>query len=157
VPGSEALIAHGWHRITLDAVQLVLSFAGTSCPSVTFMARVLIVDDSPSQLIGLKRIMEKLGHAVITAEDGVTGVEAARRELPDLILMDVVMPNLNGFQATRSIAKDPATAHIPVILVTTKDQATDRLWGLRQGARAYVTKPINEAELGEALREVLGG
>lgn len=121
------------------------------------MARVLIVDDSPSQLIGLKRIMEKLGHAVITADDGAAGVEAARRELPDLVLMDVVMPNLNGFQATRSITKDPATAHIPVILVTTKDQATDRLWGMRQGARAYVTKPVKEGELTEALREVLGG
>ena len=120
------------------------------------MARVLIVDDSPSQLIGLKRLMEKLGHAVITAEDGVVGVEVARRELPDLILMDVVMPNLNGFQATRSIAKDPSTAHIPVILVTTKDQPTDRMWGMRQGARAYVTKPVNETELGETLREVLG-
>ncbi len=120
------------------------------------MARVLIVDDSPSQLVLLGRMMEKLGHTITTAPDGAAGVEAARREQPDLILMDVVMPNLNGFQATRSIAKDPATAHIPVILVTTKDQATDRLWGMRQGARAYVTKPVNESELGEALREVLG-
>ncbi len=120
------------------------------------MARVLIVDDSPSQLVLLSRMMEKLGHEVITAADGVTGIETTRRELPDLVLMDVVMPNLNGFQATRTISKDPATAHIPVILVTTKDQATDRLWGMRQGARAYVTKPVSEADLGETLREVLG-
>jgi twitching motility two-component system response regulator PilH len=115
------------------------------------MARILIVDDSPSQLLGLKRLVEKMGHEALTAEDGAAGVDAAKRELPDLVLMDVVMPNLNGFQATRSISKDPATAHIPVILVTTKDQDTDRVWGMRQGARAFVTKPVNEAELTEAL------
>ena len=111
------------------------------------MARVLIVDDSPSQLIGLKRIAEKLGHEVITAEDGSAGVEVAKRELPDLILMDVVMPNLNGFQATRTLAKDPKTSHIPIILVTTKDQETDRVWGMRQGAHDYVTKPVDQPAL----------
>jgi twitching motility two-component system response regulator PilH len=120
------------------------------------MARVLIVDDSPSQLLGLQRIVEKLGHQVVTAEDGAAGVEAARRELPDLILMDVVMPNLNGFQATRQISKDPATSHIPVILVTTKDQETDKVWGMRQGAKAYVTKPVNEAQLVTTIREIIG-
>jgi twitching motility two-component system response regulator PilH len=120
------------------------------------MARVLIVDDSPSQLLGLQRIVEKLGHQVVTAEDGAAGVEAARRELPDLILMDVVMPNLNGFQATRQISKDPATSHIPVILVTTKDQETDKVWGMRQGAKAYVTKPVNEAQLISTIKEIIG-
>ena len=84
------------------------------------MARILIVDDSPSQLMGIRRIVEKLGHDALTAEDGAAGVEAAKREIPDLILMDVVMPNLNGFQATRSITREPTTKHIPVILVTTK-------------------------------------
>lgn len=121
------------------------------------MSRVLIVDDSPSQLIGMKRTIEKLGHQVITAEDGAAGVEAAKRELPDLILMDVVMPNLNGFQATRTIAKDPKTSHIPIILVTTKDQETDRVWGMRQGAKAYVTKPIDDAELMRVVNEYLPG
>ena len=120
------------------------------------MARVLIVDDSPSQLLGLTRVVEKLGHVVLTAEDGAAGVEAARRELPDLILMDVVMPNLNGFQATRQISKDPATSHIPVILVTTKDQETDKVWGMRQGAKAYVTKPINETQLSDAIKSLIG-
>jgi twitching motility two-component system response regulator PilH len=115
------------------------------------MARILIVDDSPSQLMGIRRIVEKLGHHAVTAEDGAAGVEAAKRELPDLILMDVVMPNLNGFQATRSITRDPATRHIPVILVTTKDQDTDRVWGMRQGATAYLTKPFSEAELADAI------
>jgi twitching motility two-component system response regulator PilH len=119
------------------------------------MSRILIVDDSPSQLVGMKRTVEKLGHQVVTAEDGAAGVETAKRELPDLILMDVVMPNLNGFQATRTIAKDPKTSHIPIILVTTKDQDTDRVWGLRQGAKAYVTKPIDEAELTRTINEYL--
>ena len=84
------------------------------------MARVLIVDDSPSQLVGIKKIVENLGHEVITAEDGASGVEVAKRELPDLVLMDVVMPNLNGFQATRQISKDPNTCHIPVIPGSTR-------------------------------------
>ena len=119
------------------------------------MARILIVDDSPSQLVGLKRIVEKLGHQVITAEDGSAGVEAAKREVPDLILMDVVMPNLNGFQATRTISKDAKTSHIPIVLVTTKDQETDRVWGMRQGAKAYVTKPIDEGELVNTISKLL--
>lgn len=121
------------------------------------MARILIVDDSPSQLMGIRRIVEKLGHQALTAEDGQAGVEAAKRELPDLILMDVVMPNLNGFQATRSITREPTTAHIPVILVTTKDQNTDRVWGMRQGAKAYLTKPFSEIELSDAILKTIGG
>ena len=118
------------------------------------MARILIVDDSPSQLMGIRRIVEKLGHEALTAEDGAAGVEAAKREIPDLILMDVVMPNLNGFQATRSITREPTTKHIPVILVTTKDQDTDRMWGLRQGAKAYLTKPFSEDELAEVIERI---
>ena len=121
------------------------------------MARILIVDDSPSQLMGIRRIVEKLGHEALTAEDGAAGVEIAKKELPDLILMDVVMPNLNGFQATRSISREPTTSHIPVILVTTKDQETDRMWGMRQGARAYLTKPFSEEELAEVILGNLGG
>lgn len=121
------------------------------------MARILIVDDSPSQLMGIRRIVEKLGHEAITAEDGAEGVDRARSELPDLILMDVVMPNLNGFQATRAITRDPATKHIPVIMVTTKDQETDRVWGMRQGARAYLSKPFSEQELADMIAKVITG
>lgn len=121
------------------------------------MARILIVDDSPSQLLGIKRIVEKLGHETLSAEDGAAGVEVAKKEKPDLILMDVVMPNLNGFQATRTISKNADTAHIPIILVTTKDQETDKVWGMRQGAKAYVTKPIKEEELIRTLNEFLPG
>ena len=118
------------------------------------MAKILIVDDSPSQLLGIQRIVEKLGHESITAEDGAAGVEVAKRELPDMVLMDVVMPNLNGFQATRTLNKDAGTTHIPVILVTTKDQDTDRMWGLRQGAKAYLTKPFSEDELAEVIERI---
>ncbi|HCR32483.1 MAG TPA: two-component system response regulator [Stenotrophomonas sp.] len=121
------------------------------------MARILIVDDSPSQLLGIQRIVEKLGHQILTATDGAAGVETAKAELPDLVLMDVVMPNLNGFQATRTLARDQATRHIPVILVTTKDQDTDRMWGMRQGAKAYITKPFSEDELSEVLERVFAG
>ena len=121
------------------------------------MARILIVDDSPSQLMGMKRIVEKLGHEAITAEDGAAGVETAKAQRPDLILMDVVMPNLNGFQATRAISKESTTAHIPIVLVTTKDQETDKVWGMRQGAKAYITKPFNENQLIEVINGLLNG
>ncbi len=118
------------------------------------MAKILIVDDSPSQLLGIQRIVEKLGHESITAEDGAAGVEVAKRELPDMVLMDVVMPNLNGFQATRTLSREATTKHSPVILVTTKDQDTDRMWGLRQGAKAYLTKPFSEDELAEVIERI---
>ena len=121
------------------------------------MARILIVDDSPSQLMGIRRIVEKLGHEALTAEDGAAGVEAAKREIPDMILMDVVMPNLNGFQATRSITREASTKHIPIVLVTTKDQDTDRVWGMRQGAKAYITKPFSETDLSEIIAQLLPG
>ncbi|WP_045727000.1 twitching motility response regulator PilH [Xanthomonas sp. GPE 39] len=121
------------------------------------MARILIVDDSPSQLLGIQRIVEKLGHETITAPDGAAGVDVAKATLPDLVLMDVVMPNLNGFQATRMLRREPTTQNIPVILVTTKDQDTDRLWGMRQGARGYITKPFSEHELHDVIEQVFSG
>jgi len=121
------------------------------------VARILIVDDSPSQLLGIQRIVEKLGHETFTATDGAAGVKAAKSVLPDLVLMDVVMPNLNGFQATRTLKREASTAHIPVVLVTTKDQDTDRLWGMRQGAKAYITKPFSEDELSEVIARVFEG
>lgn len=120
------------------------------------MAKVLIVDDSESQLYALSKIVEGAGHEVITAENGELGVEKALAEIPDLILMDVVMPGLNGFQATRKISKDNSTAHIPVIFVTTKDQETDRIWGMRQGASAYITKPVDKSALLDAMNKAMG-
>lgn len=120
------------------------------------MARVLIVDDSPTETHKMSTILTKHGHDVLTAESGEQGVATAKSELPDVVLMDIVMPGLNGFQATRQLSKNDSTSHIPVIIVTTKDQATDRLWGERQGAKGYLTKPVNDAVLMTAINEVLG-
>ena len=109
--------------------------------------KVLVVDDSPTERHVIGEILRKQGWEVIFAEDGESGVAKAKAELPDLIVMDVVMPGLNGFQATRVITKDEATLHIPVILCTTKGQETDKVWGMRQGARDYVVKPVDAADL----------
>ncbi|MBK8183563.1 MAG: response regulator [Candidatus Competibacteraceae bacterium] len=119
------------------------------------MARILIVDDSPTQTLSLAKILKKHGHDVITAKDGSEGVVVAKAELPDLVLMDVVMPGVNGFQATRQITKNPSTSHIPVIICTTKDQETDRIWGARQGAKGYVTKPVDETTLMDTIKPFL--
>jgi len=121
------------------------------------MTRILIVDDSPTQINVLSRILARQGYEVISAADGTQGVDMASSEKPDLILMDVVMPNLNGFQATRQITKNPATSHIPVIMLTSKDQETDRVWAERQGASDYLTKPPVEAELLEKIKSLLTG
>ncbi|GAB4192149.1 MAG: twitching motility response regulator PilH [Wenzhouxiangellaceae bacterium] len=120
------------------------------------MAKVLIVDDSQSHLYSLSQIVEGEGHEVVTAANGEEGVEKAKAETPDLILMDVVMPGMNGFQATRAISKDPTTEQIPVIFVTTKNQETDRIWGMRQGAAGFITKPVDKKTLVDAMREALG-
>lgn len=111
------------------------------------MANILIVDDSPTETHVLTSMLEKNGFSVSTASSGEEGVEKAKAEKPDLILMDVVMPGMNGFQAARQISTEPDTESIPIIIVSTKDQETDKMWGLRQGAKDYVTKPANEKEL----------
>lgn len=120
------------------------------------MARILIVDDSPTEVYKLATMLEKNGHQVLKADNGADGVALAKKELPDAILMDIVMPGLNGFQATRQLTRDPETSHIPVVIVTTKDQETDKVWGKRQGARGYLTKPVEEAVLVRTLADVLG-
>jgi twitching motility two-component system response regulator PilH len=119
------------------------------------MACILIVDDSPTEVHVLKSILEKNGYNVLTASSGEEGIEKARQELPDLVLMDVVMPGLNGFQATRQLTNGAETGAIPVIICTTKDQETDRVWGLRQGAKGYITKPVTEGDLIGKVKEAL--
>ncbi len=119
------------------------------------MTRVLIVDDSPTESRQLRTMLEKHGFEVIAAENGADGVATTKKELPDVVLMDVVMPGLNGFQATRQITHGDDTAHIPVIIVTNKDQETDRMWGKRQGAKAYLTKPVKEAKLVGTIQAAL--
>jgi len=119
------------------------------------MAKVLIVDDSPTEVHVLQTMLTKNGHEVVVATSGEDGVEIAKKEKPDLILMDVVMPGMNGFQATRQISKDERTASIPVIMVTTKDQETDKVWAMRQGAKDYIVKPVQEKALIEHVNMVL--
>lgn len=109
--------------------------------------KVLVVDDSATERHILGEILGKQGFEVSFAEDGEKGVEQSKVMKPDLIIMDVVMPGMNGFQATRAISKDPETEKIPIIICTTKDQETDKVWGIRQGAKDYVVKPIDAAEL----------
>ena len=111
------------------------------------MALILVVDDSPTMLTATSRILTAAGHKVIQAASGYEGIAKAASEKPDLILMDVVMPEINGFQATRKITSAPETKHIPVIMLTTKDQETDKVWALRQGAKDYIIKPPSKQEL----------
>ena len=109
--------------------------------------KVMVVDDSATERHVLGDILGKKGFQVVYALNGEQAVENSKTELPDLILMDVVMPGMNGFQATKAITRDPMTQHIPIIICTTKGQETDKIWGLRQGAKDYITKPISHAEL----------
>ncbi|HCR0014404.1 TPA: response regulator [Acinetobacter baumannii] len=119
------------------------------------MARILIVDDSPTETFRFKEILTKHGYDVLEASNGADGVTLAKAEQPDLVLMDVVMPGVNGFQATRQISRDEDTKHIPVVIVSTKDQATDRVWGKRQGAIDYLIKPIEEKQLIDVIKQFL--
>ena len=121
------------------------------------MAKILVVDDSATQLQSLTKSLQKHGHEIITASDGVQAVETAASELPDIILMDVVMPNLNGFQATRQITQGSKTSHIPVIMLSGKDQETDKVWAERQGAKGYFTKPPDEKALLKTISDLLAG
>jgi twitching motility two-component system response regulator PilH len=114
--------------------------------------KIMVVDDSPTERAFMDSLLKKKGYEVILVDSGETAIERSKSEQPDLILMDVVMPGLNGFQATRAITREESTKHIPVIICTTKDQETDKIWGLRQGAKDYVTKPLNEIELLEKIK-----
>ncbi|HLB14595.1 MAG TPA: response regulator [Burkholderiales bacterium] len=109
--------------------------------------KILVVDDSPTDRQFMLETLAKKGYQVVTAENGEDAIVKAKSELPDLILMDVVMPGLNGYQATRQITRDDATKHIPVIMCTSKGADTDRIWGMRQGANDYLIKPIDAGQL----------
>ena len=119
------------------------------------MAHILIIDDSPTETHKLTTMLEKNGYSVDNAENAKKGVALAKASKPDLILMDVVMPGLNGFQATRHLSRAAETSTIPVIIVSTKDQDTDKVWGMRQGARAYLVKPVSESQLLKTVTEAL--
>ena len=119
------------------------------------MATVLIVDDSPTEVHVLKTWLEKNGFTTLTAESGEEGIQKARNQKPDAIIMDVIMPGMSGFQATRQHTKDPETSRIPIVMVTTKSQETDKIWGMRQGAVAYLPKPVTEKQVVGKMHEVL--
>lgn len=120
------------------------------------MTRIMIVDDSPTETHVLKTILEGNGYTTLMACDGQEAIDICRREKPDLVLMDVVMPGINGFQATRTLHRDPDTSSIPIIMVTSKNQETDKEWARRQGASDYLVKPVKEGDLIGKIRTVLG-
>ena len=120
------------------------------------MTHVLIIDDSPTEVHVFKSMLLNNDIEVSVAKNGEEGIEKAIEIKPDCILMDVVMPGKNGFQATRDLSRNPATSTIPVIIITAKDQETDKIWGMRQGARDYIVKPAEERDLIERINKVLG-
>jgi len=109
--------------------------------------KILVVDDSKTELHHLSACSGDAAYTVRTAENGDEAMRRLAEDKPDLILMDVVMPGLNGFQLTRSITRDPRYADVPVIMCTSKNQETDKVWGMRQGARDYIVKPVDAEEL----------
>jgi twitching motility two-component system response regulator PilH len=120
------------------------------------MTHILIIDDSPTEVHVFKGMLLNNDIEVSVAKNGEEGIEKAIETKPDCILMDVVMPGKNGFQATRDLSRNPATSAIPVIIITTKDQETDKIWGMRQGAKDYIVKPADERDLIERINRVLG-
>ena len=115
------------------------------------MLKVLIVDDSPAQVLNICRIVEQAGHKTLVAHSGEQAIELANEEKPQLILMDIIMPGMNGYQATRRLSRDERTRNIPVIMVSSRDSETDRAWGMRQGAKDYLTKPVDGHTLLNAI------
>ena len=113
---------------------------------------ILLVDDSKTELHFLSDLLEKRGYKIRTAEDGEEAMKRLGEETPDLILMDVVMPGQNGFQLTRAITRDPRFVNVPVIMCTSKNQETDKVWGMRQGAKDYIVKPVDANELMAKIR-----
>ena len=120
------------------------------------MARILLIEDSATDTAVLTQLLERNGHQVITSGSGEDGIEVCKREMPDLVLMDVVLPGMNGFQATRALSRDATTSAIPVMIVSTKAMETDRAWGMRQGAKDYIVKPPDEGALIGRINELLG-
>ncbi len=118
-------------------------------------ATILIVDDSRTAIAVLKKILAPTGYDILSAADGEEGIEMAKLHQPDLILMDIIMPGLNGFQATRILRKDTDTQDIPIVIISGNEQATEKFWGLRVGANGFLAKPVDRAELFHLLREHL--
>ena len=120
------------------------------------MARILLIEDSPTEAAVMVQLLERNGHQVTTAANAEDGIASCKRDKPDLVLMDIILPGMNGFQATRALTRDADTSHIPVLIISTKGQETDRAWGIRQGARDYIVKPPRESELVARIDALLG-
>ena len=116
--------------------------------------KILVVDDSPTERLALSEVLARNGYEVVTAESGEEAITKSSSELPDLILMDVVMPGMNGYQATRTISRGEATRGIPIIMCTSKGLETDKIWGMRQGAYDYIVKPLDHAVLLERIKSI---
>ena len=119
------------------------------------MAHILIIDDSPTDVRVFTTLLEKNGHRVSSAASAEAGIGLAKRERPDMVIMDVIMPGMNGFQATRTLSRDTETSTIPILIITTKSMETDRVWGLRQGAKDFLVKPVAEQELLARIQKLL--
>jgi twitching motility two-component system response regulator PilH len=119
------------------------------------MALILIVDDSPTEVHVMQKALERHGYRTAIAADGAEAVRLARQMHPDLIFMDIVMPGINGYQATRALVSDPDTSSIPIVMVTSKGQDADRVWGLKQGAVGYLIKPVSPDQLVEKAQATL--
>lgn len=111
------------------------------------MARILLIEDSPTDRAVFTQWLEKAGHQVLSTDNAEDGIKLVREQAPNLVLMDVVLPGMSGFQATRALSRDEATRHIPVLIISTKSMETDKVWGMRQGASDYVVKPVKAEEL----------
>lgn len=118
--------------------------------------KILVVDDSMTDFLYVKNILLQGGYEVAHAPSGRDGIDEAKRSQPDCILMDVVMPEMNGFQATRALSREATTAHIPVLMLSSKSQKTDQVWAQRQGAKDYLVKPADPRELLLKLKTLLG-
>ena len=116
---------------------------------------IMIVEDSATDMQFARSVCEENGFQVLTETDGEKVFEHAKKEQPDLILLDVILPNKNGFQVCRQLKNDAATSAIKVIIVSSKDQPSDKFWGMKQGADEYVTKPYGEDDLLKAIEKLL--
>jgi len=120
------------------------------------MARILLIEDSPTERAVLTQMLQRHGHEAVPAGSAEEGLEMARQLRPDLVLMDVVLPGMSGFQATRALSRDEATRNIPVLIVSTKSMETDMAWGMRQGATDYIVKPPREDALIARINQLVG-
>lgn len=122
--------------------------------SITLLGTILIVEDSPSELELMSYYLKDSGYNIIKASGAKEALQKASSEQPDLIVTDVVMPGMSGFELCRSLKRNPATQKVPIVICSSKDQEIDRLWALRQGADAYVTKPFTREQLLRAIKSV---